>query len=228
MTDIAKPEDQLEKAQPKVEGTAEANNKLAEAKDVSPGTTPAELSSENEKLKTATSGKSGDKLESKINKANDLADPRHQKGAELEQAHARYIEKNRDNILILEHKSPTQGGFDNVYYDQKRDKLIITEEKNLGNENRPGYVSDISAWKDKTKMEKNLDKLSEQIDQSDLDDEIKEKALLAIQENQIEKELVVGPYTKDSESKLEQYEVNRLLRLEPKNKHFQKIPSKSM
>ena len=72
MDSLVNPEQQLEKTQPKVEGAPEANIRLAGAKDVSPGTAPAESNSENEKLKVATAGRDANSTaEAKINEAVD-------------------------------------------------------------------------------------------------------------------------------------------------------------
>jgi hypothetical protein len=73
MTDVSpRPEKQIEQLPPKLESAPEANAKLAGAKDASPGTLPAEPSSEHEKFRiTMTSQDTGGMVEAKLNKARD-------------------------------------------------------------------------------------------------------------------------------------------------------------
>jgi hypothetical protein len=74
MTDVTPPpEKQIEQLQPKVEGAAEANARLASTKDASPGAMPIDKSGDSEKLKLSTTDKDvGGMAESKISAAKDV------------------------------------------------------------------------------------------------------------------------------------------------------------
>jgi hypothetical protein len=143
--------------------------------------------------------------------------PAHEKGAILEVAHAEIIMEGEDNVLLPSHDSVTTPGFDNVYYDQDHGMLVVTEEKNYGSEDNERYVSDISAW-DGDRFETNAEDILDRIDRSDAPEHVKESMRDAYYNDQIERELVVGPYTRVSNDKLEEYGVDRLIRVDPETK----------
>lgn len=78
MADISsQPEKQIEQMPPKVEGAAEANAKIAGAKDASQGTSSAKSIADHDELKISTAGQDQSKagqLERKIGQASDVND----------------------------------------------------------------------------------------------------------------------------------------------------------
>ena len=122
--------------------------------------------------------------------------------------------------MLPGHDRVTEPGFDNVYYDRDNKTLVITEEKNLGSEDRPGYIRDISAWDN---FETNKDQILEGINESDYPDDVKQEMLDAFQDGKFERELVIGPNSKVSDGKLEEYGVDRLVRIDPSERSILEI-----
>jgi hypothetical protein len=145
---------------------------------------------------------------------DDYSDPRHQKGAELEEAEVALIEADNDKVLLSAHDRVTEPGFDPVYFDKTTGKFVITEAKNYGSEDKPGYIGDVSAW-DEAHFQKNWDNLSTKIDQANVEPATKEAMLRAYINEDYEKALVIGPHTKVSDAKLDHYGVDRVVQLNP-------------
>ena len=148
---------------------------------------------------------------------SEYEDPRHQKGAELEEAYAGIIQEDENSVLVPMHDSVTTPGFDAVYYDRENGTLVVTEEKNWGSEDKPAYVSDISAWND-DRWDTNVNNLIDRIDQSELDPEVKDEMIQAIIEDRVDTELVIGPYSKVSDETLEKYGVDRMIQVDPSDR----------
>lgn len=144
----------------------------------------------------------------------DYSYPRHQKGAELEEAEVALIEADNDKVLLSAHDRVTEPGFDPVYFDKTTGNFVITEAKNYGSEDKPGYIGDVSAW-DEAHFQKNWDNLSTKIDQANVEPATKEAMLRAYINEDYEKALVIGPHTKVSDAKLDHYGVDRVVRLDP-------------
>lgn len=138
------------------------------------------------------------------------SDPRHAKGAELEDAYGNYLESNEDLDALPRHGSVTTPGFDAVYYDKVNDQVVVVEEKNYGSEGRAGYVSDISAW-EKDHWSKNVTDTAKAIEASDLDEATKDKMTAALYDGSVVKELVIGKDTRVSNENLDAKGVGRLV-----------------
>ena len=157
---------------------------------------------------------------------NDYSDPRHEKGDILETAEVTLIKADDTKVLISEHTRVTEPGFDPVYFDKTTGKFVITEAKNYGTEDKAGYIGDISAW-DETHFHNNWDHLGEKIKQVDVDPATKEAMLRAHINEDYEKALVIGPHTKVSDAKREQYDIDRVIQLNPADLSWVTVPERA-
>lgn len=141
-------------------------------------------------------------------------DAHHEKGAVLEEGYQHYLE-GRDNVVALApHDSVTTPGFDGVYFDKESGRVTVVEDKNLGSEARPGYVSEVSAWRE-DHWNNNVTATLEQIEQSDLSDDTKDQMTAALLNGDVDRELVIGTDTRVSEARLEENQVGRLVQFDP-------------
>ena len=141
-------------------------------------------------------------------------DPRHEKGEALESGYHNYLE-NQDNLVVLpRHDLVTTPGFDTVYYNKDTGHVSVVEGKNYGSEEHPGYVSDISAWRE-DRWNKNMDTTREQIEHSSLPDDVKDGMMAAIYNGAVDRELVIGKDTRVSDARLDENQVGRLVQFDP-------------
>ncbi len=141
-------------------------------------------------------------------------DPRHEKGAALEEGYQHYLEGKENIVALAPHESVTTPGFDGVYFDKETGRVTVVEDKNLGSEVRPGYVSEVGAWRE-DHWNDNINATLKQIDQSDLSDEIKDQMTTSLFEGDVDRELVIGKDTRVSEARLAENQVGRLVQFDP-------------
>lgn len=155
-----------------------------------------------------------DKSANHVSEENAHTDPRHQKGADLEEAYEQVVREDENKILLSSHEKVTVPGFDVTYYDTEKKAVVITEEKNFGDEGKPAYVSNISAFNGEH-WDNNVNKLIEQVGESDeLNDTTKQEIVEAFIDDRIEHELVTSPHTKVTDRTREKYNIDRIKQLD--------------
>ncbi|WP_374688811.1 hypothetical protein [Promineifilum sp.] len=210
-------EQAAEEAAAQAEAEAAEEQAAAEAEKAAQVEAEAQAAAEQmaaEEAKTAEEAKAAEAekkaAEDEAAQPKVYSDPRHAKGAELEDAYGNYLESNEDLDALPRHGSVTTPGFDAVYYDKVNDQVVVVEEKNYGSEGRAGYVSDISAW-EKDHWSKNVTDTAKAIEASDLDEATKDKMTAALYDGSVVKELVIGKDTRVSNENLDAKGVGRLV-----------------